>query len=261
MVSVFKTVAEQMITHLEEVLSDWLFEHSLARNWYVYGGLASEMYMIPSQDLRFIGNANAKRRSEFIGGRWCAHRALEEIGFAAASIPMGTLGAPLWPIGTVGSITHDGGVCLALVTDSQSMIGLGIDLFDVERAYKCDYLADLFLSPSEILHVLKHHKPNGYAHLFSAKESVVKAISLSIGSLIDLHDIEITFTGSLFSATVAGYANVIKGRCQRYDRFILSYACLESPLRAKPLDHVQVSINTESSPRHYPLNRCKTLFS
>lgn len=230
---------EQMIGHLEQVLSRWLSEHNLFECYCAYGCLASETLPIPSQDLRLIRNACSKRRSEFIGGRWCAHRALEEIGLAACALPITALGSPLWPMGAIGSITHDGGICLALAALSQQTIGLGIDLFDVERTNQCGELVDLFLTSSEIQYVRRHWLADAYARLFSAKESVVKAISSSVGRLIDLREIEITLTGSYFSAVIAGYENVIEGRCHRDNRFILSYASLDAPLCAKSVGCVQ----------------------
>jgi len=74
-----------------------------------------------------IGGAIEKRRREFATARTCARRALVRLGVAPQSILPGPGGAPSWPAGIVGSITHcDGyrGCAVARVTDLRS---IGID--------------------------------------------------------------------------------------------------------------------------------------
>ena len=54
----------------------------------------------------FVKKAVEKRRREFSAGRTCARQALRELGCADAPIVQDQNGAPLWPPGIVGSITH-----------------------------------------------------------------------------------------------------------------------------------------------------------
>ena len=53
-----------------------------------------------------IARAVPTRRREFATGRWCARRALHDLGLPPAPIIPGERGAPGWPPGVVGTITH-----------------------------------------------------------------------------------------------------------------------------------------------------------
>lgn len=59
-----------------------------------------------------VARAVAKRRREFTAVRVCARRAMEKLGVAAPVLP-GTRGAPGWPEGLLGSMTHCTGYCAA----------------------------------------------------------------------------------------------------------------------------------------------------
>ncbi|MFG2603311.1 4'-phosphopantetheinyl transferase [Streptomyces sp. NPDC048514] len=72
-------------------------------------------------------DAGPRRRAEFTAGRWCAHRALAALGGAPAAVPRGPRGAPVWPMGVVGSITHCAGFRAAAVCRSRDASGLGLD--------------------------------------------------------------------------------------------------------------------------------------
>ena len=59
-----------------------------------------------------------KRKTEYLAGRWCAREALRILGFDG--IPgMGADRAPIWPGGTVGSITHSKGTAEVMVADAR----------------------------------------------------------------------------------------------------------------------------------------------
>src|SRR5689334_8284722 len=64
-----------------------------------------ELPLFPEEE-HAVGNSIAKRRIEFAGGRYCARIAMTELGFSPCAIPGGPDGAPVWPLGLVGSITH-----------------------------------------------------------------------------------------------------------------------------------------------------------
>jgi 4'-phosphopantetheinyl transferase EntD len=74
-----------------------------------------------------IAGAVEKRRREFVGARFCARSALEQLGLPAAPILPGPGGAPLWPEGVVGSITHCDGYCASAVASARGVLAVGID--------------------------------------------------------------------------------------------------------------------------------------
>ena len=60
-----------------------------------------------------LSTAVAKRRSEYLAGRWCAREALAMLGMEG--IPaLGPDRAPQWPAGSLGSITHSQGIAEVL---------------------------------------------------------------------------------------------------------------------------------------------------
>ncbi|MGW7821409.1 4'-phosphopantetheinyl transferase family protein [Streptomyces puniciscabiei] len=81
------------------------------------------------QETAHLRHALPKRRREFATARVCARRALQALGLPPAPIPPGSNGAPQWPAGVVGSITHRRRYCAAAValraTRSQHQVSTG----------------------------------------------------------------------------------------------------------------------------------------
>ncbi|MFE2288783.1 4'-phosphopantetheinyl transferase [Streptomyces sp. NPDC059443] len=69
----------------------------------------------------------ARRRRQFATARACARRCLAELGRPPAALLPGPGGAPQWPRGVVGSITHCEGYRAAVAAPSSAMTALGID--------------------------------------------------------------------------------------------------------------------------------------
>jgi 4'-phosphopantetheinyl transferase EntD len=74
-----------------------------------------------------VANAVAKRRREFADVRAAARRALAELGYPAAPILPGERGAPGWPAGVAGSMTHCDGYRGAVVARDTRFASLGVD--------------------------------------------------------------------------------------------------------------------------------------
>lgn len=53
-----------------------------------------------------VAKAVPRRQREFVTVRACAGDAIGELGYLPASLPPGERGAPPWPAGLVGSMTH-----------------------------------------------------------------------------------------------------------------------------------------------------------
>ena len=79
----------------------------------------------------------AKRQAEYLAGRLCAREAPHQLCGQALVPGRDEDGVPLWPAGTVGSITHGAGRAAAMVALARDWRGLGIDLekhLSTERA-------------------------------------------------------------------------------------------------------------------------------
>jgi 4'-phosphopantetheinyl transferase EntD len=74
-----------------------------------------------------LGRSVAKRRLEFGSVRLCARAALARIGVPPAPLLPGERGAPGWPDGVVGSMTHCAGYRAAAVARDHAVLTVGID--------------------------------------------------------------------------------------------------------------------------------------
>ena len=74
-----------------------------------------------------IAKAVDKRRREFTTARACARAALARLGLPATPILPGVRGAPQWPVGVVGSITHCDGYRACAVAHGSEIVTIGLD--------------------------------------------------------------------------------------------------------------------------------------
>jgi 4'-phosphopantetheinyl transferase EntD len=168
-----------------------------------------------------VENAVAKRSREFATGRDCARRALERIGHPAVAIPVGERGAPQWPMGVVGSITHCTGYRASAVAEDSELAAIGID------AEPHDVLPDGVLHavalPAEVSHLAELARRAGDVHwdrlLFSAKESIYKAWFPLTRRWLDFSEavVSIDPAGQTFHARLLVPGPVVAGR--ELDRF------------------------------------------
>jgi enterobactin synthetase component D / holo-[acyl-carrier protein] synthase len=136
----------------------------------------SDAALFPEEE-ELVAGAVQKRRREFATARDCARRALGSLGVAPGPILRGERGAPQWPAGIVGSITHCAGYRAAAVAQAGQVLTIGLDAEPAEslpgevlglvtRPGERDRLRDLARDvPGVCWDTL----------LFSAKESVYKA--------------------------------------------------------------------------------------
>lgn len=84
----------------------------------------------------YAENLVPKRRLEYLAGRLAARAALQSVG-AADPIIGNHDGAPVWPSGYCGSISHSAGLAVAVAACSRDWRSLGIDIeahFPAHRA-------------------------------------------------------------------------------------------------------------------------------
>jgi len=124
-----------------------------------------------------LAQAAAKRRREFTTARGCARDALAALGVAPAPILPGERGAPRWPPGVVGSITHCAGYRAAAVAHDRDLLTIGLDAEPDDMLP--DGVLEIIALPAERarLRDLTAAAPDTRWDrlLFSAKESVYKA--------------------------------------------------------------------------------------
>lgn len=136
----------------------------------------------------------AKRQSEFLAGRICAREALRQLCAEPGVPAVGADGAPQWPAGVVGSITHGQGRALAVVAPAQRFQGLGLDIETLLPSPRAERLVGEILTAGE-LRRLDGLDPQQRARLitlsFSIKESLFKALYPLVGRRFYFHDAEL----------------------------------------------------------------------
>ncbi|MQY09712.1 4'-phosphopantetheinyl transferase family protein [Actinomadura macrotermitis] len=140
-----------------------------------FGDARTDTWLFP-EERAVIARAVDKRRREFTAARGCAHDAMAKLGVPAAPLLPGERGAPAWPAGVNGSITHCAGYHAAAVASAGEVAALGIDA--EPHAPLPGGVLDAIALPGEAarLRNLSAADPSisWDRLLFSAKESVYK---------------------------------------------------------------------------------------
>jgi 4'-phosphopantetheinyl transferase EntD len=164
---------------------------------FVARAIAGDEPPLFPEERAFITRVVAKRRRAFAFGRACARAALR----LDVAIPIGKGGAPVWPPGITGSITHTDEHAAAVI----GRIPIGIDLESLANAARTPDLLAMVALPSE--------REQPAALVFSAKESVYKCLYPTAGHFLDFHDVELAFGDGTFTVLrAAGYAQPVQGR-------------------------------------------------
>jgi len=141
-----------------------------------------------------VARAVAKRRDEFRSVRACARTALAQLGLERQAMVPGVRGAPPWPPGVVGSLTHCAGYRAAAVTRVDRLASLGID--GEPHAPLPDGVIRIVSLPEEReeLSRLARDRPDVCWDrlLFSAKESIYKAWFPLAGTWLGFEDARLT---------------------------------------------------------------------
>jgi len=140
-----------------------------------------------------VAHAVPKRRDEFGAVRRCARRALAELGHPPVAILPGPGGAPEWPEGVVGSMTHCAGYRAAVVADRAHLSTIGIDAEPDEPLPRG--VLRVIARPDEIERFDAAGPVRAVSWdrlLFSAKESVYKAWYPLTQRWLDFDDVSVT---------------------------------------------------------------------
>jgi 4'-phosphopantetheinyl transferase EntD len=153
----------------------------------------ADVVLFPDEEA-VVAKAVDKRRREFATARACARKALAALGQPSVPIVTGPRGAPQWPPGVVGSITHCDGYRAAAVARAADVTTLGVDAEPDEPLP--DGVLDLVAGPEERAWLGSPGTAAGPCWdrlLFSAKESVYKAWFPLTGRWLDFSDAMLTF--------------------------------------------------------------------
>ncbi|MFJ3514628.1 MULTISPECIES: 4'-phosphopantetheinyl transferase [unclassified Streptomyces] len=180
---------------------------------------AAPAVLFPAEAALMAGRRERRRR-QFATARACARRCLSELGRRPVALLPGPGGAPQWPSGVVGSITHCEGYRAAVAAPASSVAALGIDAepagplppgvlgliaCGAERAHLAGLAAADASLPWERI-------------FFSAKEAVYKAWYPATGIWLGFRDASValspagTFTATLRPPVPSPVDPVYEGR-------------------------------------------------
>jgi 4'-phosphopantetheinyl transferase EntD len=150
--------------------------------------------LFPEEE-RVVARAVDKRRREFATARRLAREALAELGHPPVALPPGERGAPRWPDGVAGSITHCQGYRAAVAAPGTLLRSVGVDaepheslpdgVFDaISDAGERDEIARLSAAEPAVC---------WDRLLFCAKEAVYKAWFPMTGRWLGFEEATVTF--------------------------------------------------------------------
>ncbi|MFK4100729.1 4'-phosphopantetheinyl transferase [Streptomyces sp. NPDC019531] len=147
------------------------------------------------QEEALIAYAVEKRRREFTGARNCAREALAELSVPPTAILPGVRGAPVWPPGVVGSMTHCDGYRSAAVARTEDVRAIGIDA-EPHAALPAGVRRKIVTGTAEAAQLLWLAGEFPTVHwdrlIYSAKESTYKVWSVLTGKWLGFRDALIT---------------------------------------------------------------------
>jgi 4'-phosphopantetheinyl transferase EntD len=187
------------------------------------------------QEMALVADAIDKRRRQFVAGRHCAHRALAALHARSGPLLPDALGAPMWPEGMVGSISHTDGFAISAVARSARVVAIGVDVESRRERFPLSVLPQVCVDPERAhLSSLSDIERSLYATAyFSIKETIYKCVYAASGERLGFHDacVDLDLSRGVFVARLSRPCfdgdDVIDGRVGYNDGAVFSGAwCL-----------------------------------
>lgn len=142
--------------------------------------------------------ASVQRKAEFLAGRITANLAFMKLGLRPETIEIGKHRNPVWPTAVRGSITHHSSsvYCMMILNPTGVSQGVspGIDLEPYLSASESPSLASGIVSSIELELISTNFSrfEQGLTLIFSAKESLFKALYPAVGHYFDFLDVRVS---------------------------------------------------------------------
>ena len=168
------------------------------------------------EEQAIVAHAVEARQREYAAVRSCARVCLGRLGYPRVPILPGLGGAPTWPAGVQGSMTHCTGYAAAAIGRLPRISAIGIDA--EPDAPLSDGVVDLVATAAEQQRLAvtepEPDSPNWDRLLFSAKEAVYKAWFPLVGEWLDHQEAEIHFhpQEASFTALLSRDGLIVNGR-------------------------------------------------
>lgn len=147
-------------------------------------------HMLHPSERQLIGTSSRRRRQTFALGRLSAKSALHAAGHPTQALLRTPSGTPAWPKNTQGSISHCGGLAVALVTTDSCIGGLGID---VEECLPPPPHVEAILKERDLDHGQALDELDLRRLSFSAREAAFKALPHTAQQSESVLDMELTY--------------------------------------------------------------------
>lgn len=186
----------------------------------------------PEEEALLRGAKSELYRRNFRLGRAAAREALYSLGFSEiVPVVRNQTGAPEWPKGFIGSISHKDGIGVAAVgkTDGIKMLGIDLECITGSNSRIKDRIKDRVAHERE-LPFLESQGDIGVIMLFSAKEALYKALSPVHRRFIGFKDVWLDWSekDNLFTAHPASkeveylFSSPVKIGIERLEDLILA---------------------------------------
>lgn len=149
-----------------------------------------------------VSGAVAKRKAEFLAGRYLCRLLLEAEGLPG-QVAIGSQRQPMWPAGWLGAITHSTTSAMVALWPSHAGRVLGMDIESWIPIATAQSIESQITLPGELdglgLSLPREHL---LTLAFSAKESLYKALFARVGAFFDFHAaqlVEVDKVNSRFS--------------------------------------------------------------
>lgn len=140
-----------------------------------------------------LASAVAKRKAEYLAGRYLARRVLAELGHQDFDLLRGEKREPLWPAGIAGAISHNVDTALCAAKHESGAGGVGIDVETQIPVARAEELWTGIVGEAECQWLRQRPQPFNLllTLVFSAKESLFKALYPQVRCYFDFLDARI----------------------------------------------------------------------
>ena len=161
----------------------------------------SNQKLHPAEENYFSQLSSVSRKEHYRSGRICAGEVLSKLGTIGQPVLRDPqTREPLWPEGIYGAITHSGNWAAAAAGKTSDVLGIGIDLEDLERQVDSRISRHVCIPEEQkwLQECGEECLEQNLKIIFSAKESIFKAFFPYTRTYLHFHDARILMEQTFF---------------------------------------------------------------